>query len=182
MPPTSRRSLADIVKTTDQRRNRVALQSQHPLWKNALLAPDDGCTAAETTRSCVAPTVLSSATSDALRAYQAVDFDDLIRLPVELFEADPERSRAWRSQLRYLLVDEYQDTNCCQYRLLQLLAGRARAFTAVGDDDQAIYAWRGADGREPAQPARRTTRACKVIKLEQNYRSTRAHPARRQQR
>lgn len=79
-----------------------------------------------------------------LQAYQAVDFDDLIRLPAQLFERDEEVRERWQNKLRYLLIDEYQDTNTCQYLLLKLLAGPRAAFTAVGDDDQAIYGWRGA--------------------------------------
>ena len=81
---------------------------------------------------------------DTLKAYQAMDFDDLIRLPVELFEQVPEALEKWRNKLRYLLVDEYQDTNTCQYRLVKLIADLRGALTVVGDDDQAIYAWRGA--------------------------------------
>src|SRR5690606_16269205 len=79
-----------------------------------------------------------------LAAYQAVDFDDLILLPVKLLREHPEVAQAWRERLRYLLVDEYQDTNACQYELLKLLTGPREAFTAVGDDDQSIYGWRGA--------------------------------------
>ena len=79
-----------------------------------------------------------------MRAYQAMDFDDLIRLPVDLFKQFPEALLRWQQRLRYLLVDEYQDTNVCQYQLMKLLAGSRAAITAVGDDDQSIYAWRGA--------------------------------------
>ena len=82
---------------------------------------------------------------ETLNAYQAVDFDDLIRLPVELFEQHRETLCAWQMKLRYLLVDEYQDTNDCQYQLVKLLTDTRGAFTVVGDDDQAIYAWRGAN-------------------------------------
>src|SRR3546814_4361993 len=77
-------------------------------------------------------------------AFNAVDFDDLIRLPLQLLEADPELAAAWRERIRYLLVDECQDTNGAQYRLLRQLAGPRGAITCVGDDDQSIYAWRGA--------------------------------------
>jgi ATP-dependent DNA helicase Rep len=106
-----------------------------------------------------------------LRAYQGVDFDDLIRLPVKLFDEHPEVRERWQNRLRYLLVDEYQDTNRAQYRLLKLLAGVRAAFTAVGDDDQAIYAWRGADIENLRQlPVDYPN--LRVIKLEQNYRST----------
>ena len=108
---------------------------------------------------------------DTLRAYQAVDFDDLIALPIALLEAQPEVAARWRQRCAQLLVDEYQDTNPAQYRLLKILAGEAAAFTAVGDDDQAIYGWRGASLDNLAQLPRDYP-ALKVIKLEQNYRST----------
>lgn len=106
-----------------------------------------------------------------LAAYQAVDFDDLISLPKRLLERDAEVRAKWQDTLRYLLVDEYQDTNATQYELLKLLAGERAMFTAVGDDDQSIYGWRGATidnlKRLPADYP-----ALKVIALEQNYRST----------
>ncbi len=106
-----------------------------------------------------------------LAAYQAVDFDDLIVLPAKLLARDDEVRAAWRERLRYVLVDEYQDTNGVQYELLKLLAGEAGLITAVGDDDQSIYGWRGATvenlKRLPADYPR-----LKVIPLEQNYRST----------
>ncbi|MBS0571267.1 MAG: UvrD-helicase domain-containing protein, partial [Proteobacteria bacterium] len=104
-----------------------------------------------------------------LVAFNAVDFDDLIRLPLALLEADAEARAAWRERLRYLLVDECQDTNLAQYRLLRLLAGERGAFTCVGDDDQSIYAWRGANPGNLDELARDYP-ALKVIKLEQNYR------------
>ena len=106
-----------------------------------------------------------------LRAYQAVDFDDLVNLPVWLFEHHEAVLARWRGKLRYLLVDEYQDTNRAQYLLLRHLAGERGAFTAVGDDDQAIYAWRGADV-ENLRLLQQDYAQLKVIKLEQNYRST----------
>ena len=99
-----------------------------------------------------------------------MDFDDLIRLPVRLFESEADVLLRWQGKLQYLLVDEYQDTNRSQYRLLRLLAGDRAAFTAVGDDDQAIYAWRGADV-ENLRVLQADFPQLKVIKLEQNYRS-----------
>jgi ATP-dependent DNA helicase Rep len=106
-----------------------------------------------------------------LAAYQAVDFDDLIGLPHQLFQRDAEARAKWQNTLRYLLVDEYQDTNAIQYELLKSLAGERAMFTAVGDDDQSIYGWRGAT----IDNLRRLPQefpALKVIPLEQNYRST----------
>ncbi len=104
-----------------------------------------------------------------LNAFNAVDFDDLIRLPLMLLEADVDTRTAWQERIRYLLVDEYQDTNAAQYRLLKHLAGTRGALTCVGDDDQSIYAWRGADPGNIDELARDYP-ALKVIKLEQNYR------------
>ena len=108
---------------------------------------------------------------DALRAYQAVDFDDLIVLPIGLLAADGAAAAKWRERCGYLLVDEYQDTNPAQYRLIRHLVGDRGAFTVVGDDDQAIYGWRGASVDNLAQLPKDFP-AVKVIKLEQNYRST----------
>ncbi|MGH8041732.1 MAG: UvrD-helicase domain-containing protein [Rudaea sp.] len=104
-----------------------------------------------------------------LAAFNAVDFDDLIRLPLSLLEADPDTRATWQERIRYLLVDEYQDTNAAQYRLLKHLAGTRGAFTCVGDDDQSIYAWRGANPGNIDELGRDYP-ALKVIKLEQNYR------------
>src|SRR5690606_5070692 len=105
-----------------------------------------------------------------LTAYKAVDFDDLIRLPTMLVEGNPEVRSRWQSRVHYLLVDEYQDTNVCQYRMVQALVGTRSMFTAVGDDDQAIYAWRGATV-ENLQRLTRDFPNIELIKLEQNYRS-----------
>jgi ATP-dependent DNA helicase Rep len=106
-----------------------------------------------------------------LAAFQAVDFDDLISVPVALLRRDAEVRAKWQDTLRYLLVDEYQDTNATQYEMLKLIAGERAMFTAVGDDDQSIYGWRGATidnlRRLPDEYPN-----LKVIPLEQNYRST----------
>jgi len=107
-----------------------------------------------------------------LRAYNAVDFDDLILLPVELFQSNPPTLDHWQNRIRYLLVDEYQDTNASQYLLVKLLVGVRKAFTVVGDDDQSIYAWRGAVPENLAQ-LQQDVSGLQVIKLEQNYRSSR---------
>ncbi|HYE35303.1 DNA helicase Rep [Methylocaldum sp.] len=106
-----------------------------------------------------------------MKSYNAVDFDDLILLPVLLFHEHGEILDKWRNRIRYLLVDEYQDTNLTQYELVKLLTGKLGRFTVVGDDDQSIYAWRGAQPENLAQLQRDYPRL-KVIKLEQNYRST----------
>jgi ATP-dependent DNA helicase Rep len=108
-----------------------------------------------------------------LTAYQSVDFDDLIKLPLKLLqEHDPVREK-WQALMGHVLVDEYQDTNATQYEVLKLLVGERARFTAVGDDDQSIYGWRGATldnlKRLPLDFPQ-----LKVVKLEQNYRSTSA--------
>ncbi|WP_150137127.1 DNA helicase Rep [Candidatus Enterovibrio altilux] len=106
-----------------------------------------------------------------MKAYNALDFDDLILMPVVLLQTNQEVRERWQSEIGYLLVDEYQDTNASQYQLIKLLVGERAYFTVVGDDDQSIYSWRG------AQPKNLLTLNqdfpnIKVIKLEQNYRST----------
>jgi len=106
-----------------------------------------------------------------LREFQGLDFGDLIFRTVEMFETDPERLRTYQERFRYILVDEYQDTNRAQYRLVKLLAGNEGNITVVGDPDQSIYAWRGADIRNIMEFEEDFPQA-KLIKLEQNYRST----------
>ena len=146
------------------------LQTVISNWKNALISPDMALKNAENETEKLAALAFASY-SATLKAYQAVDFDDLIALPVELFAQHPAVLDKWQNRLRYLLVDEYQDTNACQYQLLRQLAGVRAAFTAVGDDDQAIYGWRGAD-IENLRGLPRDYPNLKLIKLEQNYRST----------
>lgn len=161
--------LSDLAKSIDKGALR-RLQALISHWKNALIAPEAArqLAIAEDEKRA-AQVYLSYAAT--LKAYQAVDFDDLIRLPVELFEAHPDIAEKWQNRLRYLLVDEYQDTNVCQYRLLKQFTGVRAQFTAVGDDDQAIYAWRGAD-IENLRRLPDEFPQLKIIKLEQNYRST----------
>ncbi len=108
-----------------------------------------------------------------LHASNALDFDDLIMLTVEVLERFPEAAERWRKSFRYVLVDEYQDTNHAQYRLLQLLAAEHRNVCAVGDPDQSIYAFRGADIRNVLE-FERDFPGARTIALEQNYRSTNA--------
>ncbi len=107
-----------------------------------------------------------------MRARNAVDLDDLIALPARLLAIDCEARARWQDRVRYLLVDEYQDTNGAQYGLMKLLVGSRARFTVVGDDDQSIYAWRGAQP-ENLQLLGQDFPALEVIKLEQNFRSTR---------
>lgn len=106
-----------------------------------------------------------------LKAYNAVDFDDLIMAPTLLFMHQPEVLMRWQKKIRYLLVDEYQDTNTSQYELVKRLVGHRGGLTVVGDDDQSIYAWRGARP-ENLSLLKKDFPSLKVVKLEQNYRST----------
>jgi ATP-dependent DNA helicase Rep len=139
-------------------------------WKNDLLDPQDALAQAQDERAVQFATLYAGYVR-ALRAYNAVDFDDLILLPVQLLRRDPAIRERWQNRIRYLLVDEYQDTNGAQYELIRLLVGARAAFTVVGDDDQSIYAWRGARPENLARLQQDFPRL-RVIKLEQNYRST----------
>lgn len=160
--------IQELLATTDRARLR-SVQQSISLWKNGLLDPDQAAAAAETPSEVEAARVYRDYAAT-LAAYQAVDFDDLIRLPATLLERNDEVRARWQTRVHYLLVDEYQDTNVCQYRLVQALVGKRAMFTAVGDDDQAIYAWRGATV-ENLQRLTRDFPNIELIKLEQNYRS-----------
>jgi len=132
------------------------------------LSPEEALDAARAPRELEAAQIYA-AYQKRLAAFNAVDFDDLIRLPVAVLQRDQEARAAWRERIRYLLVDECQDTNAAQYAFLKLLAGERGAFTCVGDDDQSIYAWRGADpGNLDKLSADYPN--LRVVKLEQNYR------------
>jgi ATP-dependent DNA helicase Rep len=108
---------------------------------------------------------------DLLKQYHAVDFDDLILLPLQLLKSNAKIRAKWQEHIHYLLVDEYQDTNLAQYHLIKQLVGTHGQFTVVGDDHQSIYAWRGARP-ENLQQLQEDYPNLKIIKLEQNYRST----------
>ncbi len=139
-------------------------------WKNDLIPPEQAHTTCETAED-VQFAHLYQLYERNLRAYNAVDFDDLIVMPTRLLQENAEVRDKWQNRVRYLLVDEYQDTNTAQYILVKLLVGVMGQFTAVGDDDQSIYAWRGAKP-ENMGLLQEDFRNLKVIKLEQNYRST----------
>ncbi|MGE4123767.1 MAG: UvrD-helicase domain-containing protein [Pusillimonas sp.] len=160
--------IQELLATTDKARLK-AVQQTISLWKNALVSPDDADKIAQTPSDSEAARVYRSYNAT-LEAYQAVDFDDLIRLPALLLENNADVRQRWQARVQYLLVDEYQDTNECQYRLVRMLTGDRAMFTAVGDDDQAIYAWRGATVQNLAKLTTDYPNL-KLIKLEQNYRS-----------
>ena len=161
--------LKDAGGSTD---NALARRWQWAIsaWKNEGLNSEDAEGVAANDDERVAARIMKRY-EERLAAYQAVDFDDLIGLPHKLLLRDADVRAKWQDTLRYVLVDEYQDTNAIQYELLKSLVGERAMFTAVGDDDQSIYGWRGATvdnlRRLPADYPR-----LKVIPLEQNYRST----------
>ena len=139
-------------------------------WKNDLCSPQQAMTLArdkqeQTFAHCY------DRYNKQLRSYNALDFDDLIMLPTLLFKQNAEVRSKWQEKIRYLLVDEYQDTNTSQYELIKLLVGDRARFTVVGDDDQSIYSWRGARPQNMVR-LRDDFPALRVIKLEQNYRSS----------
>ena len=140
------------------------------LWKNQGLNADSAEAAAQNDDERVAARVMRLY-QERLAAYQAVDFDDLIQLPLALLERDAESRERWQAQFGHVLVDEYQDTNAVQYELMKALVGERALFTAVGDDDQSIYGWRGAT-IENLKRLPQEFPQLSVIPLEQNYRST----------
>ena len=140
------------------------------LWKNQGFQAEAALAQAETEDERVAAVVMKRY-EERLAAYQAVDFDDLILLPHRLMQTDTEARQKWQQTLHYALVDEYQDTNAIQYELLKSMVGHSGLFTAVGDDDQSIYGWRGAT-LDNLRRLPQEFPALKVIPLEQNYRSS----------
>ena len=145
---------------------------QHKIsnWKNDMVSPAQAAQQAEGPADLLCATAYEHY-QRALKAYNALDFDDLILIPVQLFLGREDVLERWRRKIRYMLVDEYQDTNITQYLLVKLLVGDRGKLTVVGDDDQSIYAWRGARPENMAQ-LQTDYPNLKVIKLEQNYRST----------
>jgi ATP-dependent DNA helicase Rep len=141
-------------------------------WKSAGLTADEALAQAQTDDDRATATLMQRY-QERLSAYQAVDFDDLIGLPLKLLQQHADVRLRWQQQMGHVLVDEYQDTNATQYELLKLLVGERARFTAVGDDDQSIYGWRGAT-LDNLRKLPADFPALKVIALEQNYRSTSA--------
>lgn len=148
-----------------------SIQNQISSWKNDGLLPEQALAAAKGPADMLCAQAYLRY-NRALRAYNALDFDDLILLPAILFGRHPDILEKWQNRIRYLLVDEYQDTNTSQYTLVKQLVGVGGKFTVVGDDDQSIYAWRGAKP-ENLGLLQEDFPGLKLVKLEQNYRSTR---------
>ncbi|MFY7697623.1 MAG: UvrD-helicase domain-containing protein [Legionella sp.] len=163
------RGFMAVAKAND-REELLRVQQQISRWKNEMLAPAD---LEKQALESVLTDILCIYTryQQALQSYNAVDFDDLIRLPVQLLQDNPHILAYWQNKIRHLLIDEYQDSNTCQYSLVKLLVGERAHFTVVGDDDQSIYAWRGARPENLAQLKIDFPKII-VMKLEQNYRST----------
>lgn len=138
------------------------------LWKNNFTQPKDLLNSNDAKQFTLAS--LYSQYQEQLQAYSAFDFDDLIVKPTLLLKENAEIREKWQQKITYLLVDEYQDTNICQYELLRQLVGNKGLFTVVGDDDQAIYGFRGAC-KENLFKLKEDFKDLQVIKLEQNYRS-----------
>ena len=139
-------------------------------WKNDLVSPKQAYVLAKDAKYQTFAKCYERYAAQ-IRAYNALDFDDLIMLPTLLFKQNEEVRSKWQEKIRYLLVDEYQDTNTSQYELIKLLVGEGACFTVVGDDDQSIYSWRGARPQNMVR-LRDDFPRLQVIKLEQNYRST----------
>lgn len=147
------------------------IRAQIGRWKSELIAPPQAAKLAGADSLLAAAATCYHEYAETLRTYNAFDFDDLIMLPTVLLRDDLAARGRWQDQVRYLMIDEYQDTNSCQYELARLLAGERGELTAVGDDDQSIYAWRGARPENLAL-LQRDYPQLRVIKLEQNYRSS----------
>ncbi|OLQ95764.1 ATP-dependent DNA helicase Rep [Vibrio ponticus] len=139
-------------------------------WKNDMLSPDEAKARAQGEQQQLFAFCFEMYQKQ-MRAYNALDFDDLILMPVLLLRGNTEVRERWQNKIRYLLVDEYQDTNTSQYELVRLLVGERARFTVVGDDDQSIYSWRGAKPQNLVLLGEDYP-SLKLIKLEQNYRST----------
>lgn len=146
-----------------------ALQAKISSWKNDLTLPALALQQAQDADTISLANYYQQY-SNMLKACNAFDFDDLIMLPTLLFQHHPETRQRWQQKIRYLLVDEYQDTNTSQYELVKWLVGERRRFTVVGDDDQSIYSWRGARPQNLVL-LKKDFPELNVIKLEQNYRS-----------
>ena len=163
--------LKDCGGTTDANTAR-AWQWTISGWKSAGLTSAEALKQAKDENQLVAATIMARY-EERLTAYQSVDFDDLISLPLKLLSQFEDVRARWQKKMGHVLVDEYQDTNATQYELLKLLVGERARFTAVGDDDQSIYGWRGAT-LDNLKKLPQDFPELKVIKLEQNYRSTSA--------
>ncbi len=163
--------LDSLAQRIDQESDYVR-QSMYQIsrWKNDFVDPETALANADDALT-QAQARLYFEYRQHMLACNSMDFDDLILLPVQLFRQYPEVLNSWQDRIRYLLIDEYQDTNTSQYELVKALCHIRQKLTVVGDDDQSIYAWRGARP-ENLQRLQQDFPALEVIKLEQNYRSS----------
>ncbi|HVP68602.1 MAG TPA: UvrD-helicase domain-containing protein [Anaeromyxobacteraceae bacterium] len=165
-----KRLLAEMGVDDDARLGPREALSRVDRWKNLGLSPGDVRVEADDAEGEVC-LELYRRYERALKRAGSVDFGDLLLRPAQLLEADPGLQGRWRRRFRYILVDEFQDTNPAQYRLLRLLCGEPANVCVVGDDDQAIYRWRGADVGNILDFDKHFP-GTRVVKLEQNYRSS----------
>jgi len=163
-------ALRSIISEQNSAMEERVAQSIMSNWKSTFVSPEQALSESSDDQTRVAA-LLYADYNRLLRACNAVDFDDLISLPVKLLREHPEVQERWSNKTRHLLVDEYQDTNAAQYEIIRLLVDRFGALTAVGDDDQSIYSWRGARP-ENLMALQTDYPNLRVIKLEQNYRSS----------
>ncbi len=163
-------TLRELIREGNISIEERELQNMISNWKNEFITPDGALANAADDRDRIAA-LLYAKYNELLRACNSVDFDDLISLPVELLREHTDIRDKWRGKIRHMLVDEYQDTNAAQYELVRLLVDKFGALTAVGDDDQSIYSWRGAKP-ENLMNLKVDYPNLRVIKLEQNYRSS----------
>ena len=169
----SKEILKEILRQGESEKDLAAVdavQKRISDWKNELILPEEAVSHADSDDALRAAMAYQGY-NRMLRACNAVDFDDLILMPAQLFREQPRILEKWRHRIQYLLVDEYQDTNGAQYELVRMLTHPEGRFTVVGDDDQSIYAWRGARPENLAR-LQEDWPDLKVVKLEQNYRST----------
>mgnify|MGYP000156216137 FL=1 len=164
------KDLTEVEYDGDKDQLRL-LQTCISNWKNDLILPEQ-LLKSEQSASDRALTGYYQQYQNHLRAYNALDFDDLILMPTLLLKHNETARLKIQSKIKYLLVDEYQDTNTSQYDLVKLLVGERKRFTVVGDDDQSVYSWRGARPQN-LQLLQTDFPELNVIKLEQNYRSSR---------
>ena len=165
-------TLQELLRTSGERGLELASRAQAQIsnWKNDGILPERAAELAEDNQQLLLAKLYAKYQRQ-LHAYNAFDLDDLILQTTQLFKHHPAILEAWQNRIHYLLVDEYQDTNAMQYELVKMLADKRRCLTAVGDDDQSVYAWRGARP-ENLEQLSKDFPDLKLIKLEQNYRST----------
>ena len=164
--------LSDMMSASGEVDKERAKAAQHRIseWKNDLIKPSEAISHAKDEQDALFAHLYEKL-QRYLKACNCVDFDDLIALPTWLLESNEPIRIKWQNKIRHLLVDEYQDTNGAQYRLVRQLVGPREALTVVGDDDQSIYAWRGARPENLFELGKDFPNLT-VVKLEQNYRST----------